>query len=85
MANDSQIDRSEYMIVHKFGGTSVGNAERFACVADTVIGQQDKGRGSVVVVSAMSGVTNALIAGARAAAGGTIWSVCTVALPCWAN
>jgi aspartokinase/homoserine dehydrogenase 1 len=58
------------MIVHKFGGTSVGNAERFARVADIVIGHQSKGRDPVVVVSAMGGVTNALIAGARAAAEG---------------
>ena len=55
------------MIVHKFGGTSVGNAERFAAVADIVLGQPQE---SVVVVSAMSGVTSQLIAGARAAAEG---------------
>ncbi len=60
------------MIVHKFGGTSVGNAERFAAVADLIIRyQNDPAQGGVVVVvSAMSGVTNALIAGARAAAEG---------------
>ncbi len=60
------------MIVHKFGGTSVGNAERFAAVAELMIGfQNDPAQGGViVVVSAMSGVTNALIAGARAAAEG---------------
>ena len=62
------------MIVHKFGGTSVGDASRFANVADIVIQQQndhESGSGeAVVVVSAMSGVTNALIAGARAAAEG---------------
>ncbi len=57
------------MIVHKFGGTSVGNAERFANVAKIVMARQTQG-GTVVVVSAMSGVTNALIAGARAAAEG---------------
>jgi aspartate kinase len=58
------------MIVHKFGGTSVGNAERFASVAEIVSEQQRDGRDPIVVVSAMSGVTNALIAGARAAAEG---------------
>jgi aspartokinase/homoserine dehydrogenase 1 len=63
------------MIVHKFGGTSIGDAERFASVADIVIehhGRTDGAapRGTVVVVSAMSGVTNQLIAGARAAAEG---------------
>jgi len=58
------------MIVHKFGGTSVGDAQRFGNVADIVIRQQATNGGVVVVVSAMSGVTNALIAGARAAAEG---------------
>jgi aspartokinase/homoserine dehydrogenase 1 len=62
------------MIVHKFGGTSVGDAQRFANVADIVLEHQDSNgtslRDAVVVVSAMSGVTNALIAGARAAAEG---------------
>ena len=55
------------MIVHKFGGTSVGSAQRFASVADIVIEHHDE---TVVVVSAMSGVTSRLIAGARAAAEG---------------
>jgi aspartate kinase len=63
------------MIVHKFGGTSVGNAERFASVADIVLEQHSQTERSapcetVVVVSAMSGVTDQLIAGARAAAEG---------------
>ncbi len=62
------------MIVHKFGGTSVGDAQRFANVADIVCEHQNKGGiasgEAVVVVSAMSGVTDELIAGARAAAEG---------------
>jgi aspartokinase/homoserine dehydrogenase 1 len=60
------------MIVHKFGGTSVGSAERFSAVADLMVAyQNDPHQGGVaIVVSAMSGVTNALIAGARAAAEG---------------
>ncbi len=63
------------MIVHKFGGTSVGDVSRFANVADILLtrhpGRADGfQQGSVVVVSAMSGVTNQLIAGARAAAEG---------------
>jgi aspartate kinase len=63
------------MIVHKFGGTSVGDAERFANVADIVM-DQCRGGGEatsqpvVVVLSAMSGVTDQLIAAARAAAEG---------------
>ena len=63
------------MIVHKFGGTSVGDAQRFASVADILIERHNQTNGAatgetVVVVSAMSGVTNQLIAGARAAADG---------------
>ena len=62
------------MIVHKFGGTSVGDARCFANVADILIERQNQNGavsgGIVVVVSAMSGVTNQLIAGARAAAEG---------------
>jgi aspartate kinase len=61
------------MIVHKFGGTSVGDARRFAGVADIVLehsGHAAAGVETVVVVSAMSGVTDQLVAGARAAAAG---------------
>ena len=63
------------MIVHKFGGTSVGDTQCFANVADIVIERQNQASGAspgeiVVVVSAMSDVTNQLIAGARAAAEG---------------
>jgi bifunctional aspartokinase / homoserine dehydrogenase 1 len=62
-------------IVHKFGGTSVGDAGCIAHVADIVLTQgqgAEEGRRAqtVVVVSAMSGVTDRLIAGARAAAEG---------------
>jgi len=57
------------MIVHKFGGTSVGSAERFASAAGIILDNHQKS-GAVVVVSAMSKVTNQLIAGARAAAEG---------------
>jgi aspartokinase/homoserine dehydrogenase 1 len=55
------------LVVHKFGGTSVGSTERFAAVAEIV---SQVGHQPVVVVSAMSGVTNQLVAGARAAAEG---------------
>lgn len=62
------------MIVHKFGGTSVGNAERIAKVANILTRQPEANNrhrnGRVVVVSAMSGVTDQLIAGGRAAAEG---------------
>jgi aspartate kinase len=63
------------MIVHKFGGTSVGDARCFAGVAEIVLEHHartvDPGRcETVVVVSAMSGVTDRLISGSRAAAEG---------------
>jgi aspartate kinase len=63
------------MIVHKFGGTSVGDAQRVANVADIIIEHHEKLHGStpqktIVVVSAMGGVTNQLVAGARAASEG---------------
>ena len=43
--------------VHKFGGTSMGDAARIRKVADIVLAEPDQ---RVVVVSAMGGVTNAL-------------------------
>ncbi|TEU15176.1 MAG: hypothetical protein E3J25_04095, partial [Anaerolineales bacterium] len=55
-------------LVMKFGGTSVGSAERFAAVADII--ERTEGTKPVVVVSAMSGTTSDLIAGARSAAEG---------------
>lgn len=63
------------MIVHKFGGTSVGDAACFERVADIVLAQHGRGdhpaaAETVLVVSAMSGVTDQLILGARAAAEG---------------
>ena len=50
------------LIVQKFGGTSVGTVERIGAVADKVIGFVRDGHQVVVVVSAMSGETNRLIA-----------------------
>jgi aspartate kinase len=59
------------MIVHKFGGTSLGSAEHIAGVAAIVAAQYRERRSPVVVASAMSGVKDRLIAGARAAAEGS--------------
>jgi aspartate kinase len=53
------------LIVQKYGGTSVGNPERILNVARRVIATQDEGNRVVVVVSAMSGVTDSLIKLAR--------------------
>jgi aspartate kinase len=48
-------------IVQKFGGTSVGTAERISRVAQRILKTQREGTDVVAVVSAMSGVTNKLI------------------------
>ena len=53
------------LIVQKYGGTSVGNPERILNVARRVIATQEAGHQVVVVVSAMSGVTDSLIRLAR--------------------
>lgn len=53
------------LIVQKYGGTSVGSVERIEAVADRVARFRDEGHDVVVVVSAMSGETNRLIALAR--------------------
>ena len=53
------------LIVQKYGGTSVGNPERIKNVAQRVAKFQAQGNQVVVVVSAMSGETNRLIALAK--------------------
>jgi hypothetical protein len=71
------------VIVHKSGGTSICSAERFASVADIVLAHhsaalkagahsegQCKPQAGVIAVSAMCGVTDQPIAGARAPADG---------------
>jgi len=50
------------LIVQKYGGTSVGSPERIKNVAKRVAKFKDKGHQLVVVVSAMSGETNRLVA-----------------------
>jgi aspartate kinase len=50
------------LLVHKFGGTSVGSIERIEAVAERVVASKNAGNNIVVVVSAMSGETNRLIA-----------------------
>ncbi len=46
------------LIVHKYGGTSVGSLERIKNVANRVAKAKRDGNSLVVVVSAMSGETN---------------------------
>jgi len=53
------------LIVQKYGGTSVANPERIRCLASRVGRFKKKGHQIVVVVSAMSGETNRLIALAK--------------------
>lgn len=53
------------LYVYKFGGTSVGTVERIKAVADKVKKARDAGDQIVVVVSAMSGETNRLVALAK--------------------
>ncbi len=49
------------LIVAKFGGTSVADIERIERAADKVIKETEAGNKVVVVVSAMSGITNKLV------------------------
>ncbi|PCK00254.1 MAG: aspartate kinase [Zetaproteobacteria bacterium] len=49
------------LIVAKFGGTSVADIERIESAADKVAREVEAGHKVVVVVSAMSGVTNTLV------------------------
>ena len=53
-------------IVQKYGGTSVGDVERIKNVAERIKASRDEGNELVVVVSARSGVTNELLARAKA-------------------
>jgi len=57
-------------IVMKFGGTSVGNAEAIGQAANLVKQESERWDRTVVVVSAMRGVTDVLINGALTAAQG---------------
>jgi aspartate kinase len=50
------------LIVQKFGGTSVGSPEKIKAVAERVLRGKNQGNKMVVVLSAMSGETNRLVA-----------------------
>ncbi|MGH9897644.1 MAG: aspartate kinase, monofunctional class [Pyrinomonadaceae bacterium] len=56
--------------VMKFGGTSIGDADRIKRVSRIITDENTKGHCVVVVVSAMNGVTNRLVAAAHSAAKG---------------
>ncbi|MBI2090003.1 MAG: aspartate kinase [Deltaproteobacteria bacterium] len=53
------------LVVQKYGGTSVGTIERVKNVAHRVVATKEAGNEVVVVVSAMAGETNRLLALAR--------------------
>ena len=57
-------------LVMKFGGTSVGSPQTVSQAARIVIEQSSRWEQVVVVVSAMSGVTDALTRGSQLAAAG---------------
>jgi bifunctional aspartokinase / homoserine dehydrogenase 1 len=57
-------------LVVKFGGTSVGSASAIAQAAEIVLAQTESWPQQVVIVSAMSGVTDALVRGSLTAAAG---------------
>src|SRR5258705_8653212 len=54
--------RTKTRVVMKFGGTSVANIERIRAVAHRVKREVDAGHEVAVVVSAMAGATNQMVA-----------------------
>jgi aspartokinase/homoserine dehydrogenase 1 len=60
-------EQSMTWIVHKFGGTSVANADRYKDVARILLNHPNDKTKKAVVVSAMKGVTDALIDMVRSA------------------
>ena len=50
------------LVVQKYGGTSVGTIEKIQNVARRVARTYDEGNDMIVVVSAMAGETNRLVA-----------------------
>ena len=50
-----------FIVVEKYGGTSVGSADRISAVADRIASRNKSGESIVVVVSAMAGETNRLL------------------------
>jgi aspartate kinase len=55
-------ESSMALVVQKYGGTSVGTTDRIKNVAKRIIKTYDAGNDLIVVVSAMSGETNKLVA-----------------------
>ncbi|HOU65695.1 MAG TPA: bifunctional aspartate kinase/homoserine dehydrogenase I, partial [Thermomonas sp.] len=74
----SQVAQSPSCRAHKFGGSSLADASRIRHVASLMLGAGEPRQ--VVVVSAMQGTTNALIAMTTAAAAGEDWQAAWSAL-----
>ena len=60
------------LIVMKFGGTSVGSVAALKQVTDIVKKSREQGNEVVIIASAMSGVTDLLLRGARRAEAGDV-------------
>ena len=60
--NFTECYKNMALIVQKFGGTSVGNPEKIKAVAKRVLNYSRQGHEMVVVLSAMSGETDRLVA-----------------------
>jgi bifunctional aspartokinase / homoserine dehydrogenase 1 len=67
------------LITMKFGGTSVGSPEAMTNVVGIVRDELARGNRVIVVVSAMSGVTDALISSVKDAAAGNKWGYVSTA------
>ena len=74
----SQVAQSPSCRAHKFGGSSLADASRIRHVASLMLGAGEPRQ--VVVVSAIQGTTNALIAMTTAAAAGEDWQAAWSAL-----
>ena len=74
----SQVSQALSCRAHKFGGSSLADAARIRHVASLLLDATEMGQ--VVVVSAMQGTTNALIAMTAAAAAGEDWQATWSAL-----
>jgi aspartate kinase len=64
-----------WMQVHKFGGTSVGNPDRIRQLVAIVKAERTRDPRLIVVVSAMSGVTNLLLEATQKAAQGEVEAI----------
>jgi aspartate kinase len=67
------------MITMKFGGTSVGSPEAIANVVEIVGAEKAAGNRVIIIVSAMAGVTDALLGSVKMAASGNKWGYLSTA------